>query len=55
MFGPDQQDVELHSTFEREVQDFKSSPLGQALLRGDRMPPVPDDIAPRLRALLRQI
>jgi ABC-type lipoprotein export system ATPase subunit len=52
--GKIQGDVAMASPFESELLDFKSSALGQAILRDD----IPDelrDIAPRLRALLDRV
>jgi ABC-type lipoprotein export system ATPase subunit len=52
--GKIQHDVALASPFARELLDFKSSPLGQAILR-DEVPAELRDLAPRLRALLEHI
>jgi ABC-type lipoprotein export system ATPase subunit len=53
--GKIQRDVALESSFERELLDFKSSPLGQAILRNSDMPEELREVAPRLRSLLERV
>lgn len=53
--GQIQPDVITETSFERELVDFKSSALGQALLRGDELPQEMRDIASQLRELLEHI
>lgn len=48
-------DQTVHSTFESELLDFKSSPLGQTILRGDGLPDELADLAPKLRELLEKV
>lgn len=48
-------DQTVHSTFESELLDFKSSPLGQTILRGDGLPAELEDLAPKLRELLDKV
>ncbi len=48
-------DQTVHSTFESELLDFKSSPLGQTILRGDGLPDALADLAPKLRELLEKV
>lgn len=48
-------DQTVHSTFESELLDFKSSPLGQTILRGDGLPAELEDLAPKLRELLGKV
>jgi ABC-type lipoprotein export system ATPase subunit len=49
------QDVPIRSSFDSDWMDFKSSSLGQAILRGENIPPELQELAPRLRQLLEQI
>jgi ABC-type lipoprotein export system ATPase subunit len=53
--GQIQQDVVLHNVFESELVDFKSSALGQAIVRNEELPEELRDIAPRLRELLLRV
>ncbi|HWQ14757.1 MAG TPA: ABC transporter ATP-binding protein [Roseiflexaceae bacterium] len=49
------EDVALESQLERQLLDFKSSPLGQAILRDEALPEELRRIAPVLRELLARI
>jgi ABC-type lipoprotein export system ATPase subunit len=53
--GRIQSDQRVHSTIESELLDFKSSPLGQTILRGDHLPDELADVAPKLRELLEKL
>jgi ABC-type lipoprotein export system ATPase subunit len=53
--GRIQQDVVLHNVFESELIDFKSSALGQAIVRNEGLPEELREIAPRLRELLQRV
>lgn len=48
-------DVALETDLQRNLLDFKSSPLGQSLLRGEELPPELAAIAPQLRTLLEKV
>lgn len=50
--GKIERDVPMSSELERELLLFKSSPLGQAILRGDLLPPDLAPVAPQLQELL---
>jgi ABC-type lipoprotein export system ATPase subunit len=52
--GRIQRDVAMDSELERELLLFKSSPLGQALLRGEGVPAELAALAPRLHDLLER-
>jgi ABC-type lipoprotein export system ATPase subunit len=53
--GQVQNDVALHGELDRELLDFKSSALGQAILRGEGLPDELTELAPRLRELLERV
>lgn len=53
--GKIQRDVPMSSELERELMLFKSSPLGQAILRGDQLPGNLAEIAPHLHDLLEKV
>ena len=53
--GQIQHDVVLHNVFESELVDFKSSALGQAIVRNEELPEELREIAPRLRELLERV
>ncbi len=53
--GRIQSDQTVHSTIESELLDFKSSPLGQTILRGETLPDELADVAPKLRELLARL
>jgi len=53
--GKIQQDVILHNIFESELIDFKSSALGQAIVRNEELPEELREVAPRLRELLQRV
>jgi ABC-type lipoprotein export system ATPase subunit len=53
--GKVQQDVQVASEWESQLLDFKSSALGQAILRDGNLPAEMSDIAPRLRAMLEHV
>jgi ABC-type lipoprotein export system ATPase subunit len=53
--GKIQDDVVLESPFERQLMDFKSSALGQAILHDDALPEELRRIVPELRALLDRV
>lgn len=53
--GAIQRDVTMDSQLERELLELKSSALGQAILRGDPLPPALADLAPRLHELLERV
>lgn len=48
-------DVPMSNELERELLELKSSPLGQAILRGDQLPPALAALAPHLHELLEQV
>ena len=48
-------DVPMSNELERELLELKSSPLGQAILRGENLPPALAELAPRLHELLEQV
>jgi putative ABC transport system ATP-binding protein len=50
--GKIQSDLAVRSELESELLDFKSSALGQAIMRDEGLPEALRDIAPRLRELL---
>jgi ABC-type lipoprotein export system ATPase subunit len=53
--GKIQRDVLMNSELERELIELKSSALGQAILRGDQLPPALSAIAPQLHELLEHV
>ena len=53
--GKIQDDVALSNVLDRELLDFKSSALGQTILREDHLPDELRDIAPQLRRLLERV
>jgi ABC-type lipoprotein export system ATPase subunit len=53
--GRIQRDVAMSNELERELLELKSSALGQAILRGDALPPELAEIAPRLHELLERV
>jgi energy-coupling factor transporter ATP-binding protein EcfA2 len=53
--GKIQSDVRLRNELESDLYDLKMSALGQALLRGDGIPPEFEAIAPQLREILKQV
>jgi ABC-type lipoprotein export system ATPase subunit len=53
--GRIQRDVAMSNVLERELLELKSSALGQAILRGDELPPELAEIAPRLHELLERV
>jgi ABC-type lipoprotein export system ATPase subunit len=53
--GTIQSDVLMRSELASELQDFKSSALGRAILREEGIPEELREIAPRLRALLETV
>ena len=53
--GKIQHDVALATEFERSLLDFKSSALGQAVLRDEGLPEELRTIAPQLRSLLERV
>lgn len=48
-------DVPMSNELERELLELKSSPLGQAILRGENLPPALAELAPRLHELLEHV
>jgi ABC-type lipoprotein export system ATPase subunit len=53
--GRIQRDVAMSNVLEQELLELKSSALGQAILRGDELPPELAEIAPRLHELLERV
>jgi ABC-type lipoprotein export system ATPase subunit len=53
--GKIQRDVQMSNQLERELLELKSSALGQAILRGDALPPELAEVAPRLHELLERV
>lgn len=53
--GKIQHDVALATEFERELLDFKSSALGQAILHGENLPAELHEIVPKLQELLERV
>ena len=53
--GKIQRDVLMTNELERELLELKSSALGQAILRGDQLPPELAEVAPRLQELLERV
>ncbi len=53
--GRIQRDVAMTNELERELLELKSSALGQAILRGDQLPPELASLAPRLHELLERV
>ncbi len=53
--GRIQRDVLMSNQLERELLELKSSALGQAILRGEALPPELAEIAPRLHELLDRV
>ncbi len=53
--GRIQRDVAMSNQLERELLELKSSALGQAILRGDPLPPELAEIASRLHELLERV
>ena len=53
--GKIQRDVLMTNELERELLELKSSALGQAILRGDQLPPELVEVAPRLQELLARV
>lgn len=53
--GKIQRDVQMSNELERELLELKSSALGQAILRGDELPPALAELAPRLHELLERV
>lgn len=53
--GKIQRDVAMSNELERELLELKSSALGQAILRGDTLPPELAELAPRLHELLERV
>jgi ABC-type lipoprotein export system ATPase subunit len=50
--GRIESDVRVTSPYERDLIDFRNSPLGRALLAGNELPPGLQEIAPQLRRAL---
>ena len=50
-----QSDVRITDPFERDLVDFKSSPLGQAIMEGEHLPPGLRELAPGLRQVLEKV
>lgn len=48
-------DVSMSNELERELLELKRSPLGQAILRGDHLPPALAEVAPVLHDLLERV
>ncbi|MGQ9925896.1 MAG: ABC transporter ATP-binding protein [Chloroflexaceae bacterium] len=48
-------DVSMSNELERELLELKRSPLGQAILRGDHLPPILAEAAPVLHDLLERV
>jgi ABC-type lipoprotein export system ATPase subunit len=53
--GKIQRDVQMSSELERELLELKSSALGQAILRGDNLPPALAELAPQLHELFERV
>ena len=53
--GKIQRDVLMTNELERELLELKRSALGQAILRGDQLPPELAEFAPRLFELLERV
>lgn len=53
--GKIQEDVTLDTELERELLDFKSSALGQTILRNGNLPEELQAVAPQLRKLLERV
>lgn len=53
--GKIQHDVAVATSLESELLDFKSSALGQTILRNEQLPQELRDIAPQLRELLERV
>ncbi len=53
--GKIQRDVLMTNELERELLELKRSALGQAILRGDQLPPELAEVAPRLFELLERV
>ena len=53
--GKIQSDVRFHNEMESDLFDLKVSALGQAILRGDEIPPDLQGIAPQLREALEKV
>ena len=53
--GKIQSDVLVRDSYERDLIDFKSSPLGQAILANEELPGKYQEVAPRLRQLLERV
>jgi ABC-type lipoprotein export system ATPase subunit len=53
--GKVQQDVAVRSALDSDWIDFKSSSLGQAILRDEGVPDELHELAPQLRALLERV
>lgn len=53
--GRIQRDVNLTSEIEGDLYDLKSSALGQAILRGNGLPPELQELAPKLRLILDKV
>ncbi len=53
--GRIQRDVLMSNELERDLLALKSSALGQAILRGDALPPELAELAPRLHELLERV
>lgn len=53
--GKIQTDIALHSQFDSDLYDLKVSVLGEAILKGERLPAGLEAIAPQLRRVLERI
>jgi ABC-type lipoprotein export system ATPase subunit len=53
--GKIQSDIPIHSAFDSDLLDLKSSSLGQAIINGQVIPAELEDVAPRLKEILQQI
>ncbi|MEI7643768.1 MAG: ABC transporter ATP-binding protein [Chloroflexales bacterium] len=53
--GKIQRDVTMDSEIDRELLRFKSSVLGQAIMRGDKLPAEIAAVAPALHRLLKEV
>jgi ABC-type lipoprotein export system ATPase subunit len=53
--GRIQRDVAMSNELERELLALKSSALGQAILRGDNLPPALAELAPHLHEVLERV
>jgi ABC-type lipoprotein export system ATPase subunit len=53
--GRIQRDVSTDGTFEMDLLELKNSPLGNAILEGEALPPAFADVAPGLKRLLKQV